>query len=132
MNLKWKIAGGVAIVFFAGLATGMFCCFWHVHHVFLDRNPEHLGAQMRAHLKWELNLTPAQIEEITPIVDRTARQLIDIRGDTGRRVSETLAQSHRDLAPHLTSEQRAKLDRMAERRQHSFHMMHFHPPPDAP
>ena len=123
---------GVAIVFFAGIATGLFCCFWHVHHVFLQRNSGNLAAEMRAHLKWELKLTPAQVEEIRPIVDQTAKQLDEIRSDTGRRVAETLAQSHRDLAPHLTPEQRAKLDKMAERRRHSFHLLHFHPPPDSP
>jgi uncharacterized protein YbaP (TraB family) len=132
MTMKWRIALGAAVVFFAGIATGMFCCFWHVHHVVLERNSGQLAAQMRAHLKWQLNLTPAQVEAITPIVDQTASQLDAIRSDTGHRVSETLAQSHRELAPHLTPEQRAKLDRMAERRGHSFHMMHVHPPPDAP
>jgi hypothetical protein len=131
MSLKWRIALGVAVVFFAGIATGLFGCFWHVHHAFMRHDPRHLAAQMRAHLKWELKLTPAQVQEISPIVDQTAKQLSDIRTDTGRRVSETLTQSHRDLAPHLTPEQRARLDKMEERRRHSFHM-HFHPPSDAP
>lgn len=132
MSMKWGIALGAALVFFAGIATGLFGCFWHVHHMFLQRNSGHLAAQMRTHLKWELNLTPAQVEEITPIVDQTAKQLEEIRSDSGRRVAEALAQSHRDLAPHLTPEQRAKLDKMAERRQHSFHLLHFHMPPGPP
>ena len=119
-------------MFFAGFATGMFGCFWHVHHMFLQRNSGSLAAQMRAHLKWELKLTPAQVEEITPIVDQTAKQLDEIRSDSGRRVAEALAQFHRDLGSHLTPEQRAKLDKMAERRQHSFHLLHFHMPPAPP
>lgn len=132
MSLKWRIVLGAALVFFAGVATGLFGCFWHAHHVFLQRNSGDLAAHMRAHWKWELDLTPAQLEEITPIIDQTAKQLDEIRSDSGRRVAEALAQSHRDLAPHLTPEQRAKLDKMAERRRHSFHMMHLRMPSETP
>ena len=132
MSIKWRIALVGALVFFAGVATGLFGCFWHMHHMFGQHNSAQIAARMRAHLRWELKLTPAQMEEITPIVDQTAKQLEAIRNDSGQRVAETLAQSHRDLAPHLTPEQRARLDRMEERRRHSFRLMHFRPPPNAP
>jgi Spy/CpxP family protein refolding chaperone len=118
--LKWKLALGFVLVFLAGLAAGAFIGTARL-------NPRHadfvhhrsLADRMRSQMKAHLNLTPAQVEQTTPIFEQTARQLETIRADTGRRVHETLAESDRELAKTLTPEQRTKLEAFAARREAS-------------
>src|SRR5207247_10157228 len=87
--------------------------------------PELIGGRMKERLRTELNLTPEQVTKISPIIDKTAAQLRDIRRETGRRVHETIAESHRQMAANLTDEQRQKLQQIEERhrrwRHHRFH-----------
>jgi Spy/CpxP family protein refolding chaperone len=75
---------------------------------------------MRNRLQWQLRLTDEQLTKISPIIEKTGAQLEEIRGDTGRRVRETIAEAHREIAPILTPEQQERLKQMAERRRRWF------------
>lgn len=127
---KSRVAVVVVLVFFAGLATGVFAGAWHARHAFAGRHGERMGERMRQHLQRELKLTPAQLEEMNPILDEMAKQLREIRAESGRRVSETLARSHEQLASHLTPEQQAELQRMQQRHRGMFRSHHEPPPPE--
>lgn len=114
---KSRIAAALLLVFLAGLATGVFAGAWHARHAFTGRHGDRMADRMREHLQHQLKLTPAQLQEMNPILDDMAKQLQEIRADSGRRVSEAMARAHQQLALHLTPEQQTELQRMEQRHQ---------------
>ncbi len=121
--LKWKLIAGFLLVFIAGGMTGAFFGASHARHLFFGPPSRILGERMLNRLRWQLHLTDEQVAKISPIVDKAAAQLQEIRKSTGRRVHETIAESHREMAADLTPEQRAKLQEIETRHQrwHGFH-----------
>ena len=132
--LKWKMALAFLLVFVAGGVTGAFFGFFHLrHHIMLG--PPHsgeVGDRMREHLRRSLSLTPEQETKVAPIVEATTAKLEAIRVETAERVRTIMEQSKKELAPLLTPEQQAKLDKLEA--EHRKMMMHhgFHPPPPPP
>src|SRR5919108_3028931 len=131
--LKWKLIAGFILVFVAGGISGAFLGGLYSRHLFFEfHRPEQIGTRMKERLRSELNLTPEQVAKISPIIDKTALQLRNIRQDTARRVHETMAEAHRQMALNLTEEQRQKLQQIEERhrrwRHHGFH----EPRPESP
>ena len=127
--LKWKLIAGFLLVFIAGGVTGGFIGATHARHFFLGSPHSHrLPDRMREHLRRQLDLTPDQMAKISPIVDQTSSKLEAIRVETAKRVRVTLDESHRQIAPELTPEQRTKLEKME--RLHKNRMRHrgFAPP----
>jgi Spy/CpxP family protein refolding chaperone len=123
--LKWKLIAGFVLVFIAGGVTGGFLAASTIRHYFLAGGHHGMAAQrMRAHLKAELNLTPEQMAKISPIIDKTAAQLEEIRNETGGRVRETFASSHEQIAAYLTPEQRAKFDELRQRHHRMLNRFH--------
>lgn len=114
--LQWKLIAGFILVFIAGGISGAFLGALYAQHHFLEfHRPELIGARMKERLRAELKLTPEQVAKISPIIDKTAVQLREIRRDTARRVHETIADAHRQMAVNLTDEQRQKLQQIEER-----------------
>jgi hypothetical protein len=115
--LKWKLIAGFLLVFLAGGATGVFVTTAIAHRFMFAPHLRGFVAQaMKNRLRWQLRLTDEQMIKISPIIDKTGAQLEDIRGDTGRRVRETIAEAHREIRPILTPEQQQRLQQMEERR----------------
>ena len=114
--LQWKIIAGFVLVFVAGGVTGAFFAAAQARH-FLFASPHQgiVAERMRERLRHELNLTPEQVANISPIVEKAGAELEDIRRYSGRRVHETFVQSHHEISAYLTDDQRAKLRRMEER-----------------
>ena len=114
--LRWKLIAGFILVFVAGGISGAFLGGLYTRHVlFALHQPQQIGARMKERLRAELKLTPEQLAKISPIVDKTALQLRDVRRETARRVHETIAKAHQEMAPNLTDEQRQKLHQIEER-----------------
>jgi Spy/CpxP family protein refolding chaperone len=125
--LKWKLIAGFILVFVAGGISGAFLGGLYARHLFFGfHRPELIGARMKERLRAELNLTPEQVAKISPIIDKTAAQLRDIRRDTARRVHETIAEAHRQMATNLSDEQRQKLQQIEERHQRWRHHRFSH------
>src|SRR5205809_594525 len=115
-TLQWKLIAGFLLVFVAGGITGAFVGGSYARrHFFELHHPERIGGRMKERLRAELNLTPEQVAKISPIIDKTAVQLREIRQETARRVHETIAEAHRQMAVNLTDEQRQKLQQIEER-----------------
>lgn len=129
-RLKWALAVGVLMVFAAGVATGMFVGARKAHDVLAFKHHGRMGERMREHLMRELQLTPEQLEKVSPIIDDTSRRLHEIRKESGRRVAETLRESHAEMSPHLTPEQRERLETMKLRHKR-FMRRRGGPPPHA-
>ncbi len=125
--LKWKLIAGCLLVFIAGGATGIFLTMAIGHHFMFAPYPHGFVAQaMKNRLRWQLRLTDEQMAKISPIIEKTGAQLEEIRGDTGRRVRETIAEAHREIAPILTPEQQQRLKDMEERRRRWMHRGRWH------
>src|SRR5438045_4824475 len=133
--LKWKLIAGFVLVFLAGGATGVFVSAATAHHFFFGPHRHGFAAQaMKNRLQRQLKLTDEQLAKISPIIEKTGAQLEQIRGDTGRRVRDTIAEAHREIAPVLTPEQQQRLKEM-EARHHRWFQHHrrgqFTPTPEA-
>ena len=127
--LKWKLIAGFLLVFVAGGLTGGFIGAKHARHFFLGPPDSHrLPERMREHLRRQLELTPDQLSRISPIIDQASSKLEAIRVESAQRVRATLEESHRQIAPELTPEQRVKLEKIE--RSHKKRMRHhgFLPP----
>jgi hypothetical protein len=71
--------------------------------------------------------------KISPIIDKTAARLQQIRFNTGRQVHEIILEAHSEIAPSLTEEQRAKLHALELRPHHQRWFNHGRrSPPPAP
>jgi Spy/CpxP family protein refolding chaperone len=114
--LKWKLVAGFVLVFVAGGIAGVALGGLYARHLFFEiHRPGSVGDRMKERLRTELRLTPEQVAKVSPIVDKTAAQLQEIRRDTGRRVHEIMAEAHKEIAANLTDEQRQKLQQIEER-----------------
>ena len=126
--LKWKLIAGFLLVFVAGGIAGAALGGFYARHLFFEfHHPRLVGARMKERLRTELSLTPEQVAKVSPIVDKTAAQLQEIRRDTGRRVHEIMADAHKEIAANLTDEQRQKLQQIEERHRR---WRHHHRPHD--
>jgi Spy/CpxP family protein refolding chaperone len=115
--LKWKLIAGFLLVFIAGCAAGIFMTVTIGHQFMFGQHPP-IGPAMKNRLRWQLRLTDEQMAKISPIIDKTSAQLEEIRGDTGKRVRDVIAESHKEIAQYLTPEQQQHLKEMEERRRH--------------
>lgn len=108
--LQWKLIVGFLLVFIAGGVTGAFFGASYAHQMFFQ-SPHHgmMADRIRQRLRKELDLTPDQMTKISPIIDKEAGQLEQIRQETGQRVHGIIADAHQQIATNLTDEQRAKL-----------------------
>lgn len=129
---KWQLAVALVVVFAAGVATGLFAGARHAHWSFIMRHSGSPDDRMRRHLERELKLTPEQVAQVGPIMDRTSQQLETIRKETNARVSETMRKAHDDMIPFLTPEQRERLEEMKRRHQRVLHLQDAPPPPPPP
>jgi len=131
--LKWKLIAGFILVFVAGGISGAFLGGLYARHFFFGfHHPEQIGARMKERLRTELNLTPEQVAKISPIIDKTAAELREIRRETARRVHETIAEAHRQMAANLTDEQRQKLQQIEERHRRWRHHRFNESPAESP
>jgi Spy/CpxP family protein refolding chaperone len=132
-SLKGKLVVGFLLVFVAGAMTGSFVGASHARHLFLGQPHQRILAErMRNQLRSQLNLTSEQMDRASAIFDKTAGQLEAIRTDTARRVQETIAEVHRQLASDLTPEQRAKLKEIDRRQKHMSEREGFRRNPGGP
>src|SRR5437667_11536552 len=133
--LKWKLVAGFVLVFVAGGIAGAAFGGFYARHLFIEfHRPGRVGDRMKERLRIELRLTPEQVAKISPIVDKTAAQLQEIRRDRGRRVHDVMAEAHKEIAANLTDEQRQKLQQIEERhrRWHPHHGPHEFGPESPP
>jgi hypothetical protein len=135
-SLRWKLILAFVLVFLAGVACGFFGTVY-THYFFARTDSESMAQHMKQRLRAELKLTPEQMQQISPIIDRAASQLKTKREQTMRDVHEIFEQTHREMQPFLSSEQRTRLEQLAKRHRNLLHRHGFmapgpqpSPPPD--
>jgi Spy/CpxP family protein refolding chaperone len=68
-----------------------------------------MADRIRQRLQKALDLTPEQMAKISPIIDKEAGQLEQVRQETAQRVHGIITDAHQQIATNLTDEQRTKL-----------------------
>jgi Spy/CpxP family protein refolding chaperone len=130
-SLRWKLILAFVLVFLAGAACGFFGAF-HAHYFFARMDPGSMAQHIKQRLRAELKLTPEQMQQISPIIDHAASQLKTRREQTMRDIHEIFEQTHREMQPFLTPEQRTKLQELEKRHRYLLHrhgLMGPGPPP---
>jgi Spy/CpxP family protein refolding chaperone len=132
--LKWKLIAGFVLVFVAGAIAGAALGGWYARHLFFEAHRAgRVGDRMKERLRTELHLTPEQVAKVSPIVDKTAAQLQEMRRDTGQRVHQIMTEAHKEIAANLTDEQRQKLQQIEERhRRWRHHRGRYELAPESP
>ena len=130
-SLRWKLIAGVLLAFLAGGMSGFFFAT-HAQNASIEfHQPDLLSIRMKEHLRHELNLTPDQEAKISPIVEKMAARLEQIRGETGDRVRKTMQDAHQEMEGLLNDEQKKELAQMEERHR-AGHAMHHGMHPGSP
>jgi Spy/CpxP family protein refolding chaperone len=124
-SLRWKLILAFVLVFFAGIACGFFGAFHGARWMFGHPHHGSVAEHMKRHLRAELNLTPQQMEQISPIVDGAASQLEAKREQTMREVRNIFEETHRGITPFLTPEQQTKLGELEQRHRRRLHRHGF-------
>ncbi|MEO6871945.1 MAG: hypothetical protein ABI233_06970 [Chthoniobacterales bacterium] len=115
--LRGKLIGGFLLVFVAGGVAGSFLGVLEARHHQLDFSQHgSLVEKVRDRMQSRLDLTPEQLKETDPILDHAARQLEEIRAETGKRLREVFTETDRQLTPHLTDAQRRKMEELEAQR----------------
>ena len=130
--LKLWLAAAILVVFLAGGALGLFVGALHARHIIFLRHGPRMADRMQRHLQNELSLTPEQMQQVSPVVERMSTQLDAIRQETSARVAATMNQAHEEMLPLLTPEQRQRLNEMRQRHQHMMHSRDIGRPDSAP
>ena len=118
---KGRLLTYLAVIFVAGGVTGS------VVMKSLNRRPppgpphtaEHIVGVIRKTLQEKLDLTPAQLEKITPRIQAAALEIKIAHGDSARRIGTISRELHAQIAPELTPEQREKLAQFDREREES-------------
>jgi hypothetical protein len=113
-SLQGKLIAGFILAFLAGAATGAFFTFhesreWHGG---FGRHSHSVAERMRDRVQSQLDLTPQQMAQVAPILDRAVNELQTIRTETGAKVRSVMQETNQALKPLLTDAQREKLAQM--------------------
>ena len=112
---KGKIGLYLAALFLAGVVTGAFGAFAIGRHLMMAAmSQEKMAAHWRGELQSKLNLTPPQMQKITPIINDA---ISEFRNAFAGQILATVSNSNARIAAELTSEQRMKFAEIEEQQQ---------------
>lgn len=103
LNKPWKLILLLAGIFVAGGLVGSAVTLY-VGREMLQRRagPEQWGPARLQMLARHLELTPAQIEQLRPVIQRNVSDLAKIRQDGFRDTRRVLERMEQEIAAHLT------------------------------
>jgi Spy/CpxP family protein refolding chaperone len=113
MNKPWKVIVVLIGIFAAGGVTGGFLTLRVCKDKVLNRPvPEEWAPKAMRRISERLDLTPAQQEQITPIVTRHMEQLNRVRNQSMGETQTIVLGMQREISEQLTPEQRVKYEQM--------------------
>jgi Spy/CpxP family protein refolding chaperone len=114
---QWKtIAYAVAIFVAGGISGGALTVYEVKQNLFAPPREQELALRLRTRLQTKLALTPEQVAQVNPIIDKAAAQLRSIRLDTIQQVNKVFEDTYAQISAILTPDQRAKLAIMQKER----------------
>ena len=129
---KNKIILYLAAIFLVGGVTGGVLGWTGANRNRMEPpSPKGMCDHFRHQLKSELDLTPAQLQQLDPLLEKRANGMEALRSRTIQQFEELIRASNEEIATTLglNSAQRAKLEEM-ERKRQEFMRKRFRPPGD--
>ncbi|MEQ2009232.1 MAG: hypothetical protein ABMA26_20820 [Limisphaerales bacterium] len=109
----WKVVLALVALFLLGAATGTVITLKVVKRVIEGRtNPERMSQSLLQEYQRRLRLTPEQAEKIRPILQRTGREMWELRAEMSGRTFQVIRLSHEEIAAELQPEQREEFARV--------------------
>lgn len=109
----WKVILALMALFGLGAATGTVVTLKFVKRAIEGRtNPERMSSSLLQEYQRRLRLTPEQVEKIRPILQRTGREMWELRSEMAGRTFQVIRASHEEIAAELTPEQREEFARV--------------------
>lgn len=109
----WKVILALLALFALGAATGTVVTLKFVKRAIEGRtNPERMSSSLLQEYQRRLRLTPEQAEKIRPILQRTGREMWELRSEMAGRTFQVIRASHEEIAAELTPEQREEFARV--------------------
>ncbi|MFM8468648.1 MAG: hypothetical protein ACKODH_01560 [Limisphaerales bacterium] len=109
----WKVVLALCALFVLGAATGSVITLKVVKRVIEARtNPERMSQNLLGEYQRRLKLTPEQADKIRPILQRTGREMWDLRTEMSGRTFQVIRLSHEEIAAELTPEQREEFTKL--------------------
>lgn len=100
-------------LFALGAATGSVITLKVVKRAIEGRtNPERMSQSLLGEYQRRLKLTPEQVDKIKPILQRTGREMWELRSEMSGRTFQVIRASHEEIAAELTPEQREEFARL--------------------
>jgi Spy/CpxP family protein refolding chaperone len=129
---KWKLSLYVLALFLAGGGSGAVIT-WQVckRTPVAPSPPAEIGARLRARFQSRLDLTPEQMQKITPLIDQAMRRVEAIRRETASQVFANVSNMHEQVLLVLTPEQKVKFEEL-ERERREYLRQKFGPATNAP
>ena len=107
MNRKLKITCYLAAIFVTGVVTGMFISKLIVAHTMPSR--EKMVDRWCDDLRSKLKLTPEQMKQVRPIIER---DMADFKDDLCRQMVANLSNCNVQIAAELTPGQKVQLEQL--------------------
>jgi len=109
----WKVVLALVALSALGAATGTVITLKVVKRVIEGRtNPERMSQSLLQEYQRRLRLTPEQADKIRPILQRTGREMWELRTEMAGRTFQVIRASHEEIAAELTPEQREEFARL--------------------
>jgi hypothetical protein len=109
---RWKIVLYAALIFIGGLVSGL-VLGPVLRHTFLGPpSPAVISHHLLWRLKSRLHLTPDQVTQIKPFVEKAATDFYAIRSDAATQVSNRMEEANSQIAQFLTPQQKAELQKL--------------------
>jgi|SRR5437773_10087776 len=118
---KGKVIAYLAAIFVAGAAAGTVVGYTVGKEKFIrPPGPVEMADHILKRLQTQLELTPDQVEKIKPLVDRSCAEMEAIHRESWHRVVENSRQMNQQIAAHLTTAQKTKLEQLEQERRELF------------
>ena len=107
----WKIIIGLLVVFVAGLAIGSATTVGLIQGAYRQRmDPATWTPRTLAWLERDVQISASQAEQLRPEVDKSMRQMNELRTETNERRKQIFGELFGEIAKHLTQPQRERLE----------------------
>lgn len=117
---RWKSIAYVTAIFIVGAVTGASVAMSFNHRRFGGpMRPHDMIQQIRGRLRERLDLTPAQLQKIEPIVEKLGTEMRAIHLDAMQRAGKLMDNAHDQIAAELTGDQKRKLAQIERERHNS-------------
>jgi len=128
---RWKVIAYAAALFIAGAISGAVASYHKAETQPLKVNRKsEIAEHIRHRLTTTLNLTPEQVKEIEPAIEKAAEELEASHRDCLNRISAALDNMHVAIGPTLTPDQKPKLKQFeAERHELMLKKYNYSPEP---